>query len=66
LEVSEQPGESYLLDLAAMGLKNLEEVPVISSIVSKTNMDYLEYKVNRIMEPEAELIEISESANSAQ
>ncbi len=58
IEASEQPGESYLLDLAEMEIKNLEELPLINSIVSKASVDYIEYKVNRIMEPRTDLVEV--------
>lgn len=55
LELSELPGSDFLLSLTASATEEFRNKPIIGSALAKFDIDYLEFLIQRVMEPRIKL-----------
>jgi hypothetical protein len=58
IEITEQPGEAYLVQFAEKYLETLDSVPLLSNVIQKADMSFLKFIVNRVMEPTVEAVKV--------
>lgn len=58
LEMKELPGSEFLLRLAHTAAEDLKALPVIGSVLTKMDNDYLEFLVKRVLEPKVRMKDV--------